>query len=203
MANQEKVITVIDGNTFETDTGMEPRRVANLFIPEPGGPCWKLAHRILKDLIKGRVLNIEPVFLDRDGALVAEVELDGTPLTKSMEDALEPHIQVIADRWDIIGFIESQVHATGTSVQSNGIDYRDWYIGHIDEAGITRQHIMKNHNVQDGDPWFAIDTRLADAMREAINYFIEVKGMRGCIADEKSHPKEVYGYFIQPHTKEP
>lgn len=99
MPSEERVTKVVDGNTFETEAGTVPRRVARLFIPEPQGSGGRIAHRALKSLIERQIATIEPLFLERDGALVATVEFDGQWVADLVNEDLATLVETIEARW--------------------------------------------------------------------------------------------------------
>ena len=204
MAYEERVTRVIDGNTFETDAG--ERRVAGLYVPDPGGFGARVAHTALEKLIDGKIVTIEPAFPDRDGVQVVAAQCDGRSVADSMVGALHAQMETIAARWEAIGFIEGQVQATGASILSRGIEYSDWYIGFVDERETELRAIeavKRGHNVHERDPWMTFDTTDVGAMRDAVCHFIRAKGMRGRLPDDTSQPRCVYCYMIRPHTKQP
>ena len=70
MARKEKVIEVIDGDTFCTDRRKNPVRLANVDTPEKGERGFQKATNALKSLINGQEVLIDAVARDIYGRSV-------------------------------------------------------------------------------------------------------------------------------------
>lgn len=61
MARKETVTKVIDGKTFETNRRKHPVKLAEVDTPEKGEKGYGAAKNALRDLIKGKEVDIETV----------------------------------------------------------------------------------------------------------------------------------------------
>jgi endonuclease YncB( thermonuclease family) len=71
----ERVTRVLDGYTFKTASRKNPVRLASEESSKNGRPGAINAARILRDLIEGKAVEIEPVGEDDYGRTVARVYL--------------------------------------------------------------------------------------------------------------------------------
>ena len=70
----ELVTRVIDGDTFETSSGLPPVRLEGVNAPEKGQPGYSAAKRILEILVgMDRKVRIETRATDKYGRRVADV----------------------------------------------------------------------------------------------------------------------------------
>ena len=89
MPRKERVIRVIDGDTFETASRKRPVRLANVDALEKrqrGGPA---ATKALKDMIAGETVTIDTVARDTYGRSVPKVKLGRKSVNKAMKDHLK------------------------------------------------------------------------------------------------------------------
>lgn len=77
VARKERVVRVIDGDTFETAVRKRPVRLANVDAPEKGKMGANTATNHLKKLIEGKYVNVETVARDKYRRAVANVKVDG------------------------------------------------------------------------------------------------------------------------------
>jgi len=87
MGRREKVIHVIDGDTFETASRKHPVRLANVDTPERGQPGYGEAKQALEQLIGGKSVDIETKARDTYGRSVANVSVAG----RSVNASMKPH----------------------------------------------------------------------------------------------------------------
>ncbi len=81
-----KIAEVLDGDTFETESGKRVR-LANVNAPEVGKPGADEATAKLRELVDGKNARINPVGTSY-GRVVADVTVDG----KSVNDAMNTFI---------------------------------------------------------------------------------------------------------------
>jgi len=84
MARKEKVIRVIDGDTFTTSSRKNPIRLANVNAPEKGVRGAATATKALRDLVFGETVSIETVARDKYGRSVANVKVDNRSVNSTM-----------------------------------------------------------------------------------------------------------------------
>jgi endonuclease YncB( thermonuclease family) len=87
MSRKEKVVKVINSDSFLTDRRKHPVRLLNVDTPKKGQKGYGDAKKILKSLIQGQVVTIYPQGRDRSGS-VAKVKLGTKSVNKAMK-ALE------------------------------------------------------------------------------------------------------------------
>lgn len=85
MPRKEKVIKIIDGDTFMTDKRKNPIRLANIDTPEKRQPGYQDAKQGLQNLIAGQEVCIDTVARDKFGRSVANVKLGTTSVNKTMK----------------------------------------------------------------------------------------------------------------------
>ena len=86
MARKEKVIKVIDGDTFQTASRKNPVRLANVDAPEKGRPGAAQATQALKNMIQGKDVFVDTVARDSFGRSVAKVKVAGKSVNKAMQN---------------------------------------------------------------------------------------------------------------------
>lgn len=86
MTTNEKVIRVIDGDTFATDTRYI--RLANVDAPEINSQGGRAATRKLQSLINGKTVSITEVGTSY-GRKVAEVTFNRASINQMMRDFLK------------------------------------------------------------------------------------------------------------------
>ncbi len=77
-----KVTKVLDGDTFEIETGQRVR-LANVNAPEVGKPGADEATAKLRELVDGKNVRIDPVGTSY-GRVVANVTVDGESVNSTM-----------------------------------------------------------------------------------------------------------------------
>ena len=82
-----QVKKVIDGDTFETISGQRIR-LAGVDAPEKGKPGSAEATQKLESLVGNKNVLVDPVGTSY-GRIVADVEIDGKSVNKSMQRYLE------------------------------------------------------------------------------------------------------------------
>ena len=82
-----KVKRVIDGDTFETISGQRVR-LADVDAPEKGKPGSAKATEKLESLVGNKNVIVDPVGTSY-GRIVADVEVDGQSVNKSMQRHLK------------------------------------------------------------------------------------------------------------------
>ena len=87
MARKEKVVRVIDGDTFITASRKNPVRLANVNAPEKGQRGSKKATDALKKMISGKEISIDTKARDRYGRSVAIVKVGRRSVNKAMSEA--------------------------------------------------------------------------------------------------------------------
>ncbi len=85
MLRKEKVIKIIDGDTFMTDKRKNPIRLANIDTPEKRQPGYEDAKHRLQNLISGQEVSIDTVARDKYGRSVANVKLGTKSVNKTMK----------------------------------------------------------------------------------------------------------------------
>ena len=86
MARKEKVVRVIDGDTFMTASRKNPVRLANVDAPEKGERGSKKATDALKKMVYGKEVNIDTKARDSYGRSVANVKVGRKSVNKAMRD---------------------------------------------------------------------------------------------------------------------
>ncbi len=89
IARKEKVIKVLDGDTFKTSSRKNPVRLANVDAPELGQRGGAGARKALEQLIADETVSIETVSRDKYGRSVAKVKLGRRSVNKAMKDKLK------------------------------------------------------------------------------------------------------------------
>ena len=82
----ERVVSIMDGRTFETAGRDLPVRLADVETPLRGRPGYGYAKLKLGRLIYGKDVDVEPVDKDRYGRTLAKVKLDGISVNSTMRD---------------------------------------------------------------------------------------------------------------------
>lgn len=82
---KETVTRVFDGDTFLTKSRKHAVRLANVNAPEKGKPGGAKATQELRNLIKGKPVEVIAVARGPYGRTVAKVKVDG----KSVNDAMK------------------------------------------------------------------------------------------------------------------
>jgi micrococcal nuclease len=85
MARKEKVIKVIDGDTFLTNRRKHPVRLANVDTPEKRQPGYKDAKKELEKLILNQDVSIDTKARDKYQRAVANVKIGTRSINKAME----------------------------------------------------------------------------------------------------------------------
>lgn len=85
MPRKEKVIKIIDGDTFMTDKRKNPIRLANIDTPEKRQPGYQEANQELKNLIAGQEVSIDTVARDKYGRSIANIKLGTKSVNKTMK----------------------------------------------------------------------------------------------------------------------
>jgi len=85
MARKEKVIKVIDGDTFLTDKRKNPVRLADVDTPEKRQPGYQDAKKELEKLILNQEISIDPVARDKYSRSVANVKVGNKSVNKAMQ----------------------------------------------------------------------------------------------------------------------
>ena len=98
MGRKEIVIRVIDGDTFQTASRKKPVRLANVNAPGKGRPGAAQATRILRNLIEGERVRIEPICRDSYGRTLAKVYLGRESVNRKLVEELEDLFDVSAAR---------------------------------------------------------------------------------------------------------
>jgi len=86
MARKEKVVRVIDGDTFMTGSRKNPVRLANVDAPEKGDRGSKQATDALRKMISGKEVTIDTKARDRYGRSVANVRVGRKSVNKAMKE---------------------------------------------------------------------------------------------------------------------
>ena len=84
MARKEKVIKVIDGDTFVTDKRKNPVRLANVDTPEKRQPGYQEAKKELQNLILNEEVSIDTIARDKYRRAVAKVKIGSRSVNKAM-----------------------------------------------------------------------------------------------------------------------
>ena len=88
MPRKEKVVKVIDSDSFTTDRRKHHVRLLNVDTPKKGQRGYGEAKKALQKLIQGQVVTIYPQARDRNSGSVAKVKLGNKSVNKAMK-ALE------------------------------------------------------------------------------------------------------------------
>lgn len=86
MSRKEKVVRVIDGDTFMTASRKNPVRLSDVDAPEKGERGHKKATDVLKKMISGKEVTIDTKARDRYGRSVANVKVGRESVNKAMKD---------------------------------------------------------------------------------------------------------------------
>ena len=86
MARKEKVVRVIDGDTFMTASRKNPVRLANVDAPEKGMRGSKKATDALNKMVFGKEVTIDTKARDRYGRSVANVKVGRQSVNKAMRE---------------------------------------------------------------------------------------------------------------------
>lgn len=86
MPRKEKVVRVIDGDTFMTASRKNPVRLASVDTPERGERGYKKATDALKRMISGKEVSIDTKARDRYGRSVANVKVGRRSVNRAMKD---------------------------------------------------------------------------------------------------------------------
>lgn len=87
----ERVIEVIDGDTFRTST--ETIRLADVQAPEKGTPYSRMAKEKLESLILGKYVRYEVKAKDIYGRVVAQVWVNGSDVNDTMRKYIKSIMQ--------------------------------------------------------------------------------------------------------------
>jgi endonuclease YncB( thermonuclease family) len=83
----EKVVRVVDGDTFSTDARPERVRLRSLNAPELNEPGGRKAKKALENAILGKKVRLEIVSHDRFGRAVAQVYLGNRSVARMLTPA--------------------------------------------------------------------------------------------------------------------
>lgn len=86
MARNERVTRVIDGDTFMTASRKRPIRLANVNAPEKKSKGGAAATKALRNMIGGRVVNVDTVARDVYGREVAKVKVGRKSVNKAVRE---------------------------------------------------------------------------------------------------------------------
>ena len=89
MKTTETVTEVIDGDTFKTDSRSERIRIRDYDAPELDEPEGNVAKKSLEDLILYKQVIIEVVSKDSYGRPLANVWIEGQPVSVLMRYTME------------------------------------------------------------------------------------------------------------------
>ena len=90
MSRPERVVRVIDGDTFETNGRKKPVRLANVYPPEHEDRGGRKAKKNLEKLVAGETVTINTIARDRAGRSVAYVRTSkGKSVNKEMRDSAD------------------------------------------------------------------------------------------------------------------
>lgn len=89
MPRKEKVIKVIDGDTFLTSSRKKAVRLANVNAPEIRQRGGQAAKKSLSDLILGETVSIDTKARDVYGRSVANVKLGRVSINKAIKDQIK------------------------------------------------------------------------------------------------------------------
>ena len=84
MSRKEKVIKVVDGDTFYTASRKNPVRLANVDTPEKGQKGYGKAKTKLSGMISGKVVSVDTKARDVYGRSVANVKVGTKSVNKAM-----------------------------------------------------------------------------------------------------------------------
>jgi len=79
---------VIDGDTFLDSKGRK-YRLENVDAPEKGKPGYQKAKNLLKNLIQGEMVGIQPVAKDKYGRNIVRVYKGRKSVNKKMRESLK------------------------------------------------------------------------------------------------------------------
>lgn len=88
MPRKEKVIKVIDGDTFLTNSRKNAVRLANVDAPEIGQRGGQAAKKSLSELILTETVSIDTKARDVYGRSVANVKLGRISINKAVKDLI-------------------------------------------------------------------------------------------------------------------
>ena len=89
----EKVVRVVDGDTFFTEGRMQSIRLLKVDTPERGKKGYAEAKKALQDLIKGKEVDINVVASDHYGRFLAYVMVDGISVNDAMKKFGKKHFK--------------------------------------------------------------------------------------------------------------
>jgi len=89
MARKEKVVRVIDGDTFMTDRRKHPVRLANVDAPERGQKGADIAKKALENMVLGKEVSIVTKARDKYARSVANVKQGRYSVNKAMKERVE------------------------------------------------------------------------------------------------------------------
>jgi len=81
-----KAVAIQDGDTIEVLQGNKPHRIRlyGIDCPEHHKDFGKKAKQFTSDMVFGKVVNVEPLDIDRYGRTVAEITINGKSLNKEL-----------------------------------------------------------------------------------------------------------------------
>jgi endonuclease YncB( thermonuclease family) len=85
MSRKEKVVKVIDGDTFLTQSRKHSVRLANVDTPEKGQRGYGQAKKALQDLIGGEEVTIDTKARDKYSRAVANVKIGNQSVNNAMK----------------------------------------------------------------------------------------------------------------------
>ncbi|MFC1479093.1 Helicase associated domain protein [Planctomycetota bacterium] len=85
VTSTERVVRVVDGDTFYTEKRMKSIRLTEVDTPEKGEEGYKEAKKALQDLINGKEVVVYTVAKDVYRRYVAHVKVDGISVNKEMK----------------------------------------------------------------------------------------------------------------------
>ena len=88
MPAKQKVVDIIDGDTFKISKGAPSIRLANVDAPERGEKGWGDAKVKLAMLTRGKNVTITPLAKDVYGRIVADVKVGNKSINKAMNNYL-------------------------------------------------------------------------------------------------------------------
>jgi len=85
MPRKEKVIRVIDGDTFKTSSRKNSVRLASVDTPEKKQRGYNKAKQALSKMIQGQTVSIDTKARDKYGRAVANVKLGSKSVNNAMK----------------------------------------------------------------------------------------------------------------------
>ena len=95
-----KVTKVLDGNTFDIESGQRVR-LANVNAPEVGKPGADEATAKLHELVYGKNVRINPVDTNY-GEVVANVTIEGESVNSTMRTFISPLRSRVSKFWESV-----------------------------------------------------------------------------------------------------